>query len=158
MNGAERGDGEGAGNEARVNAARGIKFGVSPYGVCKLRAARATRMNLTAAACKFTAPVHVNFIAISYCKQDYRADATPKPAGSSRLVDGIVRIFRIRGHLAASRQGMLTLLLLKLYRHIGIWKAICRMENIGILQSKYINDLLQFSEIYASYSFITHTH
>lgn len=78
------GDGEGAGNEARVNAARGIKFGAPPYGVCKLRATRATRMNLTAAACKFTAPVHVNFIAISYCKQDYRADATPKPTGSSR--------------------------------------------------------------------------
>lgn len=122
------GDGEGAGNEARVNAARGIKFGAPPYGVCKLRAARATRMNLTAAACKFTAPVHVNFIAISYCKQDYRADATPRPAGSSRLVDGIVRIFRIRGHLAANRRGMLTLLLSKL--GIDIWEA---MPNIGIL-------------------------
>jgi len=56
--GEERAGWEGgrAGNEARVNATRGIKFGAPlPYSVCKLRVQRATRMNLTAAACKFSA-------------------------------------------------------------------------------------------------------
>lgn len=47
------------------------------YVNCVQRA-RATRMNLTAAACKFSAPVHVNFIAISHCKQDYRGCDTAR--------------------------------------------------------------------------------